>query len=270
MEIWQAILLGFVQGITEFIPVSSSGHLELTQIIFNIPTTDNFHLFLEFINLGTLLALLLYFRKRIIRIIRNVFEEHNYKLALNIVITSVPAGLAGLLLSDVIENAPFFNSIITLAVAMGIVGILMWAIDHLPHLSSLKNENTLAPKRALIIGLMQTFALIPGTSRSGTTIVAGRLVGLDSESSAEYSFLASIPIMCGVCLKMFLSDSGRAYFFNNLNLLLLSNVIAFIVGMFALKFLLDYLKKPGALQSFGRYRVVLACIVLGVTLILGF
>lgn len=267
MEIWQSILLGFVQGITEFIPVSSSGHLELTQILFNIPA-NNFHLFLEFINLGTLLALLIYFHKRIWRIIVNVFEEHNYKLALNIVITSIPAGLAGLLLSDIIENAEFFNSIITLAIAMGVVGIFMWAIDILPHLSTLKNENHLNPKRALIIGIMQVFALIPGTSRSGTTIVAGRLVGLDSESSAEYSFLASIPIMCGVCLKMFLSDTSRTYFVENLGTLLLSNIVAFIVGMIALKFLLNYLKKPGALQSFGRYRVILACLILGITFIL--
>lgn len=267
MEIWQALLLGFVQGITEFIPVSSSGHLELAQIIFNIPA-DNFHLFLEFINLGTLLALLLYFRKRIWKIIRNVFEEHNYKLALNIIITSIPAGLAGLLLASLIENASFFHSIITLAVAMGVVGILMWAIDYLPHLKMLKNENHLTPKRALAIGLMQIFALIPGTSRSGTTIIAGRLVGLDSESSAEYSFLASIPIMCGVCLKMFLSEADRIYFANNLNLLLISNLVAFVVGMFALKFLLDYLKKPGSLQTFGRYRVVLSCLILGISLIL--
>lgn len=267
MEIWQALLLGFVQGITEFIPISSSGHLELAQIVFNIPA-DNFHLFLEFINLGTLLALLLYFRKRIWKIIRNVFEEHNYKLALNIIITSIPAGLAGLLLANFIENADFFHSTITLAVAMGVVGILMWAIDYLPHLKILKNENHLTPKRALAIGLMQIFALIPGTSRSGTTIIAGRLVGLDSESSAEYSFLASIPIMCGVCLKMFLSETDRIYFASNLNLLLLSNLVAFVVGMFALKFLLDYLKKPGSLQTFGRYRVVLSCLILGISLIL--
>lgn len=267
MEIWQSILLGFVQGITEFIPVSSSGHLELVQILFNIPN-ENFHIFLEFINLGTLLALLIYFRKRIWRIVVNVFNEHNYKLALNIVITSIPAGLAGLLLSDLIENATFFNSIITLAIAMGVVGILMWTIDVLPHLSNLKNENHLTAKRALAIGLMQVFALIPGTSRSGTTIVAGRLVGLDSESSAEYSFLASIPIMCGVCLKMFLSGSSREYFMNNLDMLILSNAVAFVVGMFALKFLLSYLKKPGTLQTFGRYRVILACLILGITLIL--
>ncbi len=267
MEIWQGLILGAVQGITEFIPVSSSGHLEIAQHLMGLGG-DSFHLFLEFINLGTLLALLIYFRKRIVRIIENVFREKNYKLAINIVITCIPAGIAGLLLSDFIENNSFFSSLFTVASAMGIVGLLMIFVDKLPHMSDLKNEDHLTPKRALFIGLMQVFALIPGTSRSGTTIVAGRVAGMDSESSAEYSFLASIPIMCAVCFKMFLSDCGRQYFADNLGILLLSNLVAFIVGLVALRFVLDYLKKPETLQSFGRYRVVLAALVLGVMLII--
>lgn len=267
MDLFEALVLGFVQGITEFIPVSSSGHLEIVRQIFNFPT-ENFHLFLEFINVGTLLALIFYFRKRIWRIILDVFKERNYKMAINLVITTIPAGLAGLLLGDLIENADFFNSIFTVAGAMGIVGLIMIMIDKIPHMSKLENENQLTPVRALIIGLSQVLALIPGTSRSGTTIIAGRIVGMDSESSAEYSFLASIPIMCGVCLKMFLSESNRAYLANNLGMLLLSNLIAFIVGWLALAFVLSYLKKPKSLQSFGKYRVIVACLVIGVMLII--
>ncbi len=267
MNIFEAIILGLIQGLTEFIPVSSSGHLELAQHIFNFPT-DHFHLFLEFINLGTLLALLIYFRKRIWKIIKDVFTERNYKLALNIVITSIPAGLAGLLLADIIENNDFFSSLFTVSAAMGIVGLIMILIDKIPHMSDLQNENHLTPVRALIIGLSQMLALIPGTSRSGTTIITGRIVGLDSESSAEYSFLASIPIMCGVCLKMFLSESGRAYFAANLGPLLLGNLVAFVIGLLALRYLLQYLKRPKSLQSFGKYRVVVSCLVLGVLLIL--
>lgn len=268
MNIFEALFLGFIQGITEFIPVSSSGHLEIAQHILNVQSTDSFHLFLEFINLGTLLALLIYFRKRIWHIIKDVFQNRNYKLAINIVITTIPAGLAGLLLSDFIENNGFFSSLITVSIAMGVVGIIMMLIDHIPHLSTLKNENHLTPIRALIIGLSQIFALVPGTSRSGTTIIAGRIVGLDSESSAEYSFLASIPIMCGVCLKMFLSSTGRAYFAENIGILALSNLVAFVVGLFALHYLLRYLKKPHTLQTFGRYRVIVSCLVLGTVLIL--
>lgn len=267
MDIFEAILLGFVQGITEFIPVSSSGHLEIVRQIFNFPA-ENFHLFLEFINLGTLLALIFYFRKRIWKIITDVFHERNYKLAINIVITCIPAGLAGLLLGDLIENSDFFNSIFTVAGAMGIVGIIMVLIDKLPHMSKLENEEHLTPVRALIIGILQTFALIPGTSRSGTTIIAGRLTGLDSESAAEYSFLASIPLMCAVCLKMFLSETGRTYFAANVGPLLLSNLVALIVGWLALTFVLSYLKKPKSLQSFGKYRIIVACLVIGTMLIL--
>ncbi len=267
MDIFQATLLGLVQGLTEFIPVSSSGHLELIRNIFNFPP-ENFHLFLEFINLGTLLALLIYFQDRIIRIIKNVFTERNYKLAINIVITTIPAGLAGLILAEVIENNSFFSSLFTVAAAMAIVGIIMVVIDKIPHMSKLENENHLTPARALVIGLSQVFAFIPGTSRSGTTIIAGRIVGLDSESSAEYSFLASIPIMCGVCLKMFLSESSRIYFSENINALFFSNLIAFVVGLFALKYLLRYLKKPKSLQAFGWYRIIVSFLVIGTLLIL--
>lgn len=267
MNIFEAILLGFIQGITEFIPVSSSGHLELARHLLGL-SGDNFHLFLEFINLGTLLALLIFFRKRIWKIIKNVFQERNYKLAINIIITCIPAGLAGLLLGDLIENSDFFGSIYTVAAAMGIVGLIMVVIDKLPHLSVLKNENELTPLRALAIGILQMFALIPGTSRSGTTIIAGRLVGMDSESSAEYSFLASIPLMCAVCLKMFLSSSGRDYFGANLGILLVGNLVAFIIGWLAITFVLGYLKKPKSLQTFGKYRIIVACLVIGIMLIL--
>ena len=268
MNIFEAILLGFIQGITEFIPVSSSGHLELAQHLLNVQSSDSFHLFLEFINLGTLLALLIYFRKRIWHIVLDVFKERNYRLAINIVITTIPAGLAGLLLSSFIESNGFFASLITVSVAMGIVGLIMMFIDHLPHLSTLEDENRLTPIRALVIGLLQIFALIPGTSRSGTTIIAGRIMGLNSESAAEYSFLASIPLMCAVCLKMFLSSTGRNYFSANFGTLMISNLVAFAVGLLALHYLLRYLKRPRTLQTFGRYRVIVSCLVLGTILIL--
>lgn len=267
MDMLEAILLGLVQGLTEFIPVSSSGHLELIRQIFNF-SGDNFHLFLEFVNIGTLLALLVYFRKRIFKIFKNVFRERNYKLALNILITSIPAGVIGLLLSSSIENNGFFSSLYTVCIAMGVVGAIMLAIDKLPHASELASENELTPTRALTIGLAQVFALIPGVSRSGSTIITGRLVGMNSESAAEYSFLASIPIMCGVCLKLFLDGGSREYLLQNFGAVLVSNFVAFLVGMLALKVLLKYLKKPKSLQTFGKYRVILACLVLGVLLIL--
>lgn len=266
MNIFVALILGIVQGLTEFIPVSSSGHLEIIQQLIG-ERGENFHLFLEFINLGTLLALLIYFRKRIAKILKDIFVHHNFRLAINIIITTIPAVTVGLLLSSFIEENGFFSSIYTIAVAMGLIGIVMIVIDKLPHLSHLKDEDALTKPRALGIGLAQVLALIPGTSRSGSTIIAGRLVGLNSASAAEYSFLASIPIMCGVCLKMFISSSSREYLVDNWQILLFANVVAFIFGMIALKFVMSYLKKSHALKTFGYYRVILAMTVLIVNLI---
>ena len=266
MSIFIAIILGLVQGLTEFIPVSSSGHLEIVQQIIG-GRAYNFHLFLELINFGTLLALFIYYRKRILEILKDIFGKHNFKLAINIIITCIPAGLAGLLFSKFIEENSFFSSLITISIAMAVVGILMIIVDKLPRLSDLKDENKLNKSRALIIGLAQVFALIPGVSRSGSTIVAGRLTGLNSKSSADYSFLVSIPLMTAVCAKTLISSSTRAYLFDNLPVLALSNAIAFISGLFAITFCLKYLKKSNSLKAFGIYRVLVATVVLTVTLL---
>ncbi len=261
MDILQTVILGLTQGLTEFIPVSSSGHLEVVQEIMGGRTAD-FHLFLEFVNFGTLAALLIYYRKRIWEVCVDIFKNRNYKLFINLVTTSVPAVIAALLLSDLIENAPFFSSLMTIMCAMAAVGVVMILIDKIPHMSKLKDENALTPLRALYIGLAQTFALIPGVSRSGSTIVAGRIVGLNSRAAADYSFLASIPIMCGVVVKSFISTSSLEYMAANWPSLLLANVVAFASGLFAINVVLKYLRKKKSLQSFGWYRVILAIIIL--------
>ena len=261
MQFYQSFWLGLTQGLTEFIPVSSSGHLEIVQEIMGGRSAD-FHLFLEFINLGTLLALLFFYRKRIVQICKDIFVKHNYKLLVNIIITTIPAILAGLLLSDIIESNGFFSNMITVAVAMAVIGVLMVTIDKLPKMKKVKDENHLDKKRALYIGLAQCCALIPGTSRSGSTIVAGRLTGMDSESAANYSFLASIPIMLGVMCKQLISSSSRTYIAANWQMLLVSNIIAFVSGLAAIYFVMKFLKKDGSLQIFGWYRIALATIVI--------
>ena len=266
MTIITAIILGLTQGLTEFIPVSSSGHLEIIQQLIG-GRAEDFHYFLELINFGTLLALLIYYRKRIVEILKDIFKNHNFKLALNVIITCIPAGLAGLLLSDFIEESPFFSSLYTIAIAMGVVGILMIIIDKLPKLSALKNEKHLSKPRALTIGLAQVFALIPGVSRSGSTIVAGRLMGLNAKSSADYSFLVSIPLMTAVCAKTLISSGTRDYLMANFGLLSLSNLIAFVSGFLAISLCLKYLKRTNSLKAFGFYRVILALIVLIVLLL---
>ena len=259
MNILESTVLGLVQGITEFIPVSSSGHLEITQRILGAGgRAEDFHFFLELINFGTLFALLFYYRQTIWEILQRVFVKKDYKLALNILITSIPAGIIGLVLSKVIEKLPFFSSLTTIGFAMGFVGLIMIFVNKLPHLSKLKDENELTPGRALAIGLAQTFALIPGVSRSGSTIITGRVMGLDSKSAAKYSFLASLPIMIAVCGKSLLSSSSRAYITSNLGMLLLSNLVAFVSGLIALQIVMKYFKKENSIPSFGVYRVILS------------
>ena len=266
MNILESLVLGLTQGLTEFIPVSSSGHLEIIQrIIGTGGRAEDFHFFLELINFGTLLALLIYYRKEILKILRQVFIKRDLHMALNLLITSIPAGIIGLLLSKFIEQQSFFSSLTTIAIAMGAVGLLMIFVNSLPHLSE-TDEEKLPHHRALVIGLAQVFALIPGVSRSGSTIITGRVMGMKSESAAKYSFLASLPIMLAVCGKSLISSSSRAYIGANWQMLLFSNLIAFISGLIALKVVMKFFKKEKSIPTFGYYRVILACILLGIVL----
>jgi undecaprenyl-diphosphatase len=257
-----AIILGLIQGLTEFIPISSSGHLVIAQTFLS-GASD--HLFLEFINVGTFLALLVFYRKKIWNILKDVFVHRNVRLARNIILTAVPAGIAGYLLADFIDATPlFFGSTLVVAVTLFVVGVIMVIIEKLPHASPVENGEKLSAGRAFVIGIVQMFALIPGVSRSGSTIIAGRLAGLKPADAAEYSFLASLPIMFAVTLKSFVSD--HAYLTEHLGTLVLSNAIAFVSGLFAVGFLIRYLAKH-SLAVFGWYRIGLA-IVLGALLLI--
>jgi undecaprenyl-diphosphatase len=263
MNVIEAIVLGLVQGLTEFIPVSSSGHLIIAQQLFGMAPD---HLFIEFINFGTLLALLIYFRKRIVDICKDVFVNHNFLLARNILITAIPAGAIGFLLSGFIETSPFFSSLIVVTISLAAVGLLMIIVDKLPKASPKEHGQSLSPSRSLWIGIVQIFALIPGVSRSGSTILAGRIAGLSAAAAAEYSFLVSLPIMIGVSIKLLVKSSDRAYLLDHLPMLLLSNAVAFISGLIAVGFLMKYLSKHG-LAAFGWYRLCLAGILAVVLLL---
>jgi undecaprenyl-diphosphatase len=266
MTIWQAIIYGIVQGITEFIPVSSSGHLALSQ---NFLGSGADQMIIEMINLGTLLALLFAFRKRIWSILKDVFRNKKWNLAINLLITSIPAGIIGLTLSGFIARTHFFGATIVVALALGSVGLVMIYLNKIVeyfHVRPLPMEN-ISKKRALVIGLVQTFALIPGVSRSGATIITGRLIGLNSRDAAEYSFLASIPLFVGVVAKGFISSSDRAYWYDNMYALLIGNFVAFVIGFFVINFLLSYLQRRNSLRVFGIYRVILASVVLGLLLL---
>lgn len=255
MNIVEAVVLGLLQGLTEFIPVSSSGHLVIGQHLFGMGSD---HTFLEWINLGTFIALLVYFRIRIIGILRQVFIERNFRLARNILLTSIPAGAVGYVLADWIDESPFFGSLVVVMVTLAIVGSLMIILERLPKFSKKKDGEELSMPRALTIGIAQMAALIPGVSRSGSTIIAGRLMGLNPAAAAEYSFLASLPIMAGVTLKVFMKDF--AYLEQNLAMLVVANLVAFISGLLAVGFLMRFLSKH-SLAVFGWYRLGLAAVI---------
>lgn len=257
MTIVESVLLGAVQGLTEFIPVSSSGHLVLAERFMSGASN---HLFVEWINLGTVLALLIFFRHRILGILKDIVEHKKYRLALNIIIACIPAGLVGFLFASFIETSGFFSNVMTVIVALAVVGVVMIVLEKIPHFSSVKHPEELSWQRSLSIGCAQVLALVPGVSRSGSTIIAGRVTGLSREHAAEFSFLISIPIMLGVIAKLLIKSSDRAYFIENMPTLIIANVVAFITGLFAVGFMMRFLKK-NSLAPFGWYRVGLAVVV---------
>jgi len=256
MNIFEGLFLGLVQGITEFVPVSSSGHLVIFQNLFGLIPD---HMFIEFINFGTLLALLYYFRHKIRKITQDVLVKKDYKLAVNILITALPAGMTGYLLADFIESNSFFSNINVVLFALAIVGILMIIIEKITRFNKTSELDQITKRHALAIGIIQVFSLIPGVSRSGSTIIAGRLLGFNSILSAEYSFLASIPIMIGVALKLLIKDYN--YLLDNISMVVLSNAFAFVSGLIAIKFLLSILSSRG-IAIFGWYRIVLVFFII--------
>lgn len=263
MSVFEAIILGIIQGLTEFIPVSSSGHLVIGQWLFN-GRAD--HLFIQALDFGTTLALIIYFWPKLVDLFRKVVYKKDFRLARNIVITCIPAGLLGLLLADFIQGSTVLLQPLVVALMLALVGILMIIVDKLPKKSPRATGADLSPRRALAIGIAQSFALIPGVSRSGSTIIASRVMGLTSRAAAEYSFMVSIPIMLGLLSKLLIKPADRQYLVDHLDVVVIANVAAFVAAIFAIRFLLNYLSHHG-LAAFGWYRLALATVVLCVLLL---
>lgn len=255
--------MGLIQGLTEFIPISSSGHLVMAQTFIS---GAGDHLFLEWINVGTVLALIIFFRRRIIDAVVAIVRGRDYRLLANVLIAVLPAALVGFTLASYIEKEPFFTNLWTVVVMLLLVGIVLVILEKIPRLSEVKTAEKLPKRRALLIGLAQMVALIPGTSRSGSTIIAGRLSGLSQAKAAEFSFLISIPIMLGVILKLISRDVDRVYFLNNWLSLSIGNFAAFISGLIAVGFLMRFLEKR-SLAIFGWYRIGLALFIIGLILL---
>jgi undecaprenyl-diphosphatase len=281
--IFQAIVLGLVQGLTEFLPISSSAHLVIIPWLFgwNDPTVTSLS-FDAALHLGTLLAVVVYFIKDWVRLIgawfksvfqRKIGDDHDRRMAWFLLLACVPGGLAGFLFESLIESS--YHSAPIPAVAMlvmaGVIALLggaLWLVDKLA--SRERPFEKITWRDALVIGLAQALAIFPGVSRSGATITAGRALGLDRVSAARFSFLLSAPIIAGAGLKSAfgLIKQVHAGAIANAELVVfpIGFIAAAVSGFLCIKALLAFLKKF-SFVSFAAYRLVLAILIVAVVLI---
>ncbi len=264
MNVLQALVLGVIQGLTEFIPVSSSGHLILGH--YFLGTTQSGLAFDVVLNIGTLLALVVYFRTDIIQLVRDLFAGGDQaRLPLAIIVACIPAVILGVLLQSYAEDT--FRSPILVTVNMAIFGVVMIVVDKFYADKKTEGIESIGFKKALKIGMFQALALVPGVSRSGSTITGGVLLGLDRTSAARFSFLMSLPITFGAVVKVLASD-GLGVFTANPLAVFVAILAAFVSGILAIRFLLNFLTKKG-LAIFGWYRLGLAAVMVIILLMFG-
>lgn len=254
MSIIEAIVLGLVQGLTEFIPVSSSGHLIIAHELFG--TTDSTLVFDVALHIGTLLALMIFFWKDILGLMKNVFAKNTQgKLSRIIIVGTIPAGLIGYLFSDWIDDN--LRKPITVVITMIIMGLLMLAVEK--YSSKKRTVSSVTMQDGVKIGCAQALALIPGVSRSGATITAGMIQGLKRADSARLSFLMAIPITAGAIAGSLLgAEQGELS--GQTNIFAIGILMALVSGLFAIRFLLRFLSN-NSLSVFAYYRIALAVIV---------
>jgi len=256
MALMSLFVLALVQAITEFLPVSSTGHLIATSEVIGIDSSFAIDVMLH---VGTLLALIVYYRKKLMDILRNFLGKKDNRLLINIIISTIPAALVGFFLADFIESET--RNITLVSIMLLAVGLVMLFEKFiLPEKNNQKIEK-LKHSQALGIGVAQSIALIPGTSRSGISIIAGRISGLDNKDAADYAFLIGIPAIAGAAIKVLTtSEAGRwvsEYPFDAF----FGIAIAFGFGLIAIDFVLRVVKKVG-LKWFGAYRIALAIALL--------
>ena len=256
VTIFQAITLGVVEGLTEFLPISSTGHMILTGSVMGVPDDDFTKLFEICIQLGAILSVLILYRKR--------FMRQSVKFYKKLLIAVSPALVLGFLLSKKIDA--LLESDTTVACTMLVGGVVLLFVDNLFRDSEIKQAEDIRPKQALAVGFWQVLAMIPGMSRSACTIIGGMQQKLTREAAAEFSFFLAVPTMAAATgyklLKALLKQRELLTDPNNLMLLAVGNVVAFIVAILAIKTFITYLKKHG-FRLFGIYRVIMGLVVLG-------
>ena len=265
IEIFKAIILGIIEGITEWLPISSTGHMILVDEFLQLGMSDAFkEMFFVVIQLGAILAVVVLYWKKIFPFDfkeNQVIKKDIIIMWIKIVIACIPAAIVGVLFDDKI-NLLFYN-FQSVAITLIVFGILFIVVENYNKgkNSIVKNINQLTYKMAMVIGLFQLVAAIfPGTSRSGATILGALLIGVSRDVAAEFTFFLAIPVMFGASLLK-LIKFGIVFKSFELTVLLVGMVVAFIVSLLTIKFLVGYIKKHD-FKIFGWYRIVLGCILL--------
>lgn len=266
-EIIKVIALGIVEGVTEWLPISSTGHLILLDELISLRVSEDFmSVFTVVIQLGAILAVAVLFFDRLNPISsRKGRAERSATLSLwgKVLVGSVPAALLGLLLDDLIERYLFSYTVVAFTlIVYGIAFIFVEKIKAEKNNDG-KDLDSITYTDAIKIGLFQSLSLIPGTSRSGSTILGGMLIGVSRRASAEFSFFMAIPIMLGASALKILKFvfSGFTATAEELLLLLVGIVVSFIVSIIVIRFLMDYVRRR-SLEIFGYYRIILGMAVL--------
>ncbi len=257
MKIIETIILGIVQGIAEFLPISSSAHLIIFRDVFGIGSFITGSMEMSFdiaLHFGTFLAILVYFFKDFWKMFIKGFtkgcKDQNGKMMWMIVVATIPAAIMGVLFEEVISDM-ILNNYVLIVICLAVMGIIIRYTDKLSKEE--KNLKEMTFRDAILIGCAQVCALVPGFSRSGTTILAGRLIGIDKEAITKFTFLLSVPIIAGATvLKVKDLELTKE--------VIIGVVTSFIVGIICIKFLLKYIKNHD-FSIFAFYRVIVAIII---------
>ena len=267
LEVLKSILIGIVEGITEWLPISSTGHMILLDEFIKLDVSDEFlEMFLMVIQLGAILAVPILFFDKLnpFSKIKNEAEKKNtWNLWFKVLVGVAPAAVFGILLDDLCDK--HLHNYVVVSIALIVYGVAFILIEKFSAKINKRVENVddLSYKDALKIGAFQLLALVPGTSRSGSTIIGGLLSGVSRSASAEFSFFMAIPIMMGISglkiLKFIIGGFNATI--GEIALLLIGMAVAFAVSYFAIKFLMDFVKRHD-FKPFGIYRICLGVLVI--------
>ncbi len=267
IELLKAILFGIVEGITEWLPVSSTGHMIILDEFIKLDCTPEFlEMFLVVIQLGAILAVVILFWNKIFPFQfrdkdKPVIEMDKIMLWLKIVVACIPAAVVGILFDDVFEALFYHASCVALALIVFGVAFIIVERRNKGRRAKVRKLDDITFQTAFIIGIFQLIAAVfPGTSRSGATIVGALLIGVSRSVAAEFTFFLAIPVMFGASLLK-LVKFGLSFTTLEAGVLIIGMLVSFFVSVFVIKFLMDYIKKHD-FQVFGWYRIVLGILVL--------